>query len=344
MCTLKLLALRRPGKAMARSLSEETRVGTDRDRTYVLFSSMTYIKARKFQKALRGPLGLGLFVAFFVLSFLALAQDSTPSAEPSTLFARVIKNQEKSELLLDQYERVERVEKRRAGGPSDPVDTKFWRIFPTGTGVDKIALSSEGKPSDSDSYRSDLEKLEKYIAWVVQDGASQKDAYAKAERKRKERFELIEATNQAFRFTLEGKEPRGDQTLLRYSMEPNPDYHATSRNTVLFTKVHGIIWVDEQSFELAKVQGSVTEDFSVALFLAKVNKGSQFMQERYEVAPGLWGPTFEQYDFDGRKFMVSFSIHERTFYSDYKRVGPPGEAVEVVRTELNKLQADQPSR
>ncbi len=305
---------------------------------------MTYTRLREFQKALRGPLGLRLFAAFSLFALLALAQDSAPPAQPSTLFARVIKNQEKGEVLLDQYERVERVEKRRAGGPSDPVDTRFWRIFPTGTGVNKIALSPEGKPSDSDSYRSDLEKLEKYIAWVVQDGASQKDAYARAERKRKERFELIEATNQAFRFTLEGQETRGDQTLLRYSMEPNPDYHPTSRNTVLFTKVHGTIWVDEQSSELAKVQGSVTEDFSIALFLAKVYKGSQFMQERYEVAPGLWAPTFEQYDFDGRKFMMSFAIHERTFYSDYKRVGPPNEAVEVVRAELNKLRADQPSR
>jgi hypothetical protein len=305
---------------------------------------MTYTKARKLQKTLRGPLGLGLFVAFFVTSFLGLAQDPPPSAPPSSFFARVIENQEKSELLLDQYERVERVERRRTGGLSDSLDTRFWRVFPTGTGVDKIALSADGKPPDSDSYRTDLEKLEKYIAWAVQDGASQKDAHARTERKRKERFELIEATNQAFRFTLEGKETRGDQTLLRYSMEPNPDYHATSRNTVLFTKVHGTIWVDEQSFELAKVQGSVTEDFSIALFLAKVYKGSQFMQERYEVAPGLWGPTFEQYDFDGRKFMVSFSIHERTFYSGYKRVGPPKEAVQVVRAELNKLQADGPTR
>jgi hypothetical protein len=78
--------------------------------------------------------------------------------------------------------------------------------------------------------------------------------------------------------------------------------------------------------------------------VAKVYKGSQFMQERYEVAPGVWQPTFEQYDFDGRKFMVPFSIHERTFYSNYKRVGPPEEAVEVVRAELNKLQADRGSR
>jgi hypothetical protein len=30
-------------------------------------------------------------------------------------------------------------------------------------------------------------------------------------------------------------------------------------------------------------------------------------------------------------------MHERTFYSDYKRVGPPKEAVSVVRDELSKL-------
>jgi hypothetical protein len=291
---------------------------------------------------------LTAFASAFVLAFSSLvppsiAQDPPPgNPAPSALFTRVITNQQKSDLLLDEYERVERVERRRTGAPSDPVETKCWRLFPTGTGTDKIALSPEGKPMNSEAYRNDLEKLEKYLLWISQDGTSQKDAYAKAERKRKERSDLIQATNQAFRFTLEGKEMRGDRTLLRYSMAPNPDYRPTSRNGILFTKVRGTIWVDEQSSQLAKVQGYVTEDVSIALFVARVYKGSQFMQERYEVAPGLWEPTFEQYDFDGRKFVMSFSIHERTFYSDYKRVGRPNEAVQAVRAELDKLQTGEP--
>ncbi len=61
------------------------------------------------------------------------------------------------------------------------------------------------------------------------------------------------------------------------------------------------------------------------------------MQERYEFFPGVWFPSYEQYDFDGRKFLVPFSIHERTFYSNYKKVGPPSEAITVVRAELDKL-------
>ena len=266
------------------------------------------------------------------------------SATAPDSFTRVIGNEKQSENLMDEYERTERVEKRRTASDPSPLSTTCWRLFPIGVGFEKIAVGADGKAPKSEVYRSELEKLEKYLAWVAQDGEAQKEAYQKAERKRKERFELMEATHHAFLFTLEGKEMRGGRMLLRYRMEPNPAYRPTSRNTMLFTRVRGTLWIDEEASQLAKVDGSVTEDISIGLFLAKVYKGSHFMQERYEVAPGLWEPTFEQYDFDGRKYMVPFSIHERTFYFDYRRVGPPKEAVEVVRAELNKLQMAESAR
>jgi len=117
---------------------------------------------------------------------------------------------------------------------------------------------------------------------------------------------------------------------------PNPKFKPTSRNATLFTKVRGFIWIDEESSELAKIEGEVSQDISLSLFLAKVYKGSHFMQERYEMAPGIWLPTFEQYDFDGRKFLMPYAIHERTLYTNYRRVGPPAEALQVVRAELSK--------
>ena len=87
-------------------------------------------------------------------------------------------------------------------------------------------------------------------------------------------------------------------------------------------------WIDEQAKQLAKVEVEVIDDISIGGFLAKVYKGSHFMQERYELAPGLWLPTYSQYDFDGRRLFMNFSVHERTFYTQYKRIGPPKEAVD----------------
>jgi len=292
------------------------------------------------------PALAGLFVLLLFLQPLNSSQENPARAAPtvagSDLFHQVIENQKRSEILLDQYERTQRLEKRRSGSDADPLETQLWLLYPVGTGVDKIALAPDGKPPNPEVYRSDLEKLEKYLTWASEDGSSQKDAYARAARKRKERFDLLQATHQAFIFTFEGKETRADRRLLRYRLTPNPAYRPTSRNTVLFKRVSGTIWIDEQASQLAKVDGSVTDDFSIGLFLAKVYKGSHFMQERYEVAPGVWQPTFEQYDFDGRKFMVPFSIHERTFYFDYKLVGPPKAALKVVREELSNLLAPHP--
>jgi len=282
---------------------------------------------------------LGLALALVLPCAGGTAQD--PPAPSFDLFARVISQQKKSETQLDQFERVQRIESRKPGTAAGSVDTRAFRLFPTGIGLNKLPLSPDGKPTDSSAYRAELEKLEKYLTWVVEDGSSQRDAYAKAERRRKERFDLIESTHQAFDFRFEGKEMRGDRQLLRYAMAPRKDYRPTSRMTTLFTKVRGTIWVDEQTSQLAKIAGEVTDDVSLAIFLAKVNKGSQFMQERYEIAPGVWQPTFEQYDFDGRRFFSSFSIHERTFYTAYKRVGPPRESLSLVRAELSKLSTEK---
>lgn len=270
---------------------------------------------------------------------MACAQDPQPAKselQASDLFQRVLANQKRTDQELDLFERIERTEIRKTGSDPNPAEVKAWRVFPAGVANDRIPLSPDGKPISAESYRAELQKLEKLLVWAMQQGPGQNEALAKLARKRKERNDLIEATRAAFIFALVGREMRGERSLAKYSMVPNPKYKPTSRNAVLFKKVKGFVWIDEESGELAKVEGEVSDDASLALFLAKVNRGSHFMEERYEIEPGIWLPTFQQYDFDGRKFLLPFSIHERTWYTNYRRVGPPKEALEVVRGELGK--------
>ena len=287
----------------------------------------------------------------FFASMICGQDPSPPAADPainpesqSDLFGRVIANQKRMEVTLDEYERTEKVEVRKTGSDAKPSEVRVWRRFPAGPAITKLPISVDGTPVNSELYREDLQKLEKYLVWAAQGGPAQQEAYAKAQRKRKERHDLIATTHDAFVFSRVGEEKRGEQTLAKFAMIPNPKYKATTRNAVIFSKVRGTVWIDEKSGELARIEGSVMEDISISLFLAKVYKGSHFMQERYEMASGQWFPTYEQYDFDGRKFVVPFSMHERTFYSDYKRVGPPKEAVDAVRDELSKLARAETAR
>jgi len=252
-----------------------------------------------------------------------------------SMLDQVIANQKKNDEGDSVYEHIEKKEIRKGAATSAP-EIRVTRNVPAGTGVDKIALGPDEKPTDINAYRAELEKLVHSLDWATQDGRAQREAYEKADKHRKEKGELIDATRTAFIYTYIGREPRGDRMLLKFRMDPNPSYKPTSRATAIFAKVRGTAWIDEKANQLAKVEVEVTDDIAIGGFLAKVYKGSHFMQERWELAPGLWLPTYSQYDFDGRRLFVNFSMHERTFYTQYKRIGPPKEALAEIRAELSK--------
>lgn len=270
---------------------------------------------------------------------LVRADDGTRPTLPAAheVMNRVIDGLKEAEHAEYLYERVERVETRKQASDPTPQSVRVARVIPAGTGMTKIPLGPDAKPADQDAYRAQLDQLLKALNWVVQSGQPQHEAYQKVQKKQKERDDLIDATRNAFLFTNLGPDARDGRPLSKYRMEPNPAFKPSNRATSIFTKVKGVLWVDDESRQLARIEGEVTEDISFGGFLAKVYKGSHFMQDRYEMAPGLWMPTFTQYDFDGRKLFSSFSVHEKTFYSAYRRVGPPAEAIPEIQSELTQL-------
>jgi hypothetical protein len=275
----------------------------------------------------------------------AAEQSAVPAVAPAPakLLDQVIANQKRDEAAVEVYERMERLETRKNPNDPAPASGKITRVIPSGTGTDKIPVDADGKPTEVAGYRERLEGLEHALSLIVNNNRPQREAVEKYAKKRKERNDLIDATRNAFLFTFVTREPRGDRLLAKYEMTPNPAFKPTSRLTSTFTKVHGYVWIDEDAAELARVEGDVTEDISIGLFLGKIYKGSHFMQERYEVQPGMWQPSFTQYDFDGRKFFSAFSMHERTFYSHYRYIGPPKEALEAIRKELARADLSKPS-
>ena len=288
-------------------------------------------------------------LAFFVLTAALLASGSGLAQEkagvsqsnvPLQDSARLSKTRDglkRTDRAMYLYERTEREEDRKRAEDTQPSEVKITRVFPAGTGLDRIPLGTDGKPADPEKYRAELEKLLKSLEWAAQKGEEQKKSYEKIDKKLKDRAELIDAMPSAFLFTFLGKETRSGRSVLKYRMEPNPQFKPANRIQSLLTKISGNFWIDESSSQLARVEGQIMQDVSFALFLGKINKGSHFMEERSEVAPGLWLPTITKYDFDGRKFFSSISVHETTFYTNYRRVGTPAEAIPIVQAELAQL-------
>jgi hypothetical protein len=285
-------------------------------------------------------------MAFLLAAPFLAAQNYAPistapsSAEIRFLVDRVILNQHRNDLALDLYERFERVESRKKPADPEPYSVQVLRVFPAGTGTDHIPFGPDGKPADPAAYRRELRKLEKALAWASQDGRDQREAYAKVEKRRKERVEFLDATRDAFLFTWAGREERNGRLLAKLRLGPNPGFKPTSHATNILTKVRAVLWIDEPSAQVARVEAEVVDDVAFGGgILGKLYKGSRFVLEQTEVAPGVWLPVSSQYDFDGRKFLFGFAIHVRTTASGYRRVGRPKEALAVVRAELNNSAA-----
>ena len=286
-----------------------------------------------------------------LMVLLGLAALASPSPygrtqDPPLLSARpemtgrlpqTIAGLKRTERAMYLYERIEREESRSDPHNEKLVSVKVARVFPAGTGLDRIPLTDEGKPKDPASYRAELDQLMNSLTWAAATGKEQTKAYDKIEKKLKEREELIDTTRNAFLFTFLGREMRQGQPLLKFHMDPNPAFKPTNRNASFLSKVKGTVWIDESASQLARIEGEVTDDISFGIFLGKIYKGSTFMQDRYPTPEGVWLPSYSQYDFDGRKLFSSVSIHQKTFYKDYRRVGPPLEAIPLVRVEIAQL-------
>src|SRR5215467_5239117 len=152
-------------------------------------------------------------------------------------FAQVVDGLKEAERAQYLYERIERVETRKQAGDTTPTNVRVYRVIPAGTGIAKLTLGPDEKPPSADGYRYELDKLVKSLIWAAENGQPQREAYQKVQKKEKDREDLIDATRNAFIFTLVGQEPRGDRILSKYRMEPNPAFKATSRATSIFARV-----------------------------------------------------------------------------------------------------------
>src|ERR1700729_3402650 len=95
------------------------------------------------------------------------------------LFDRVVENQKKSDAAMDLYERLERVEIHKVTGENQSTEVKVSRVVPAGTGAAHLPMGPDGKVSDENAYRAELEKLEKSLIWAAETGRTQRDAYEK---------------------------------------------------------------------------------------------------------------------------------------------------------------------
>lgn len=278
--------------------------------------------------------------------------NSAPSPEQiHALIMKAVENQHRDDHALEEFERTERIVTRK--GENDEVLTDMTeRVVPSGTGTVKLKTIENGVAVSPEQYRQELEFAVEALGRSTHPNERYTEDQAKFERRQREHAELVDASTKAFRVTWAGRETRPDptgahtpRTLAKFLLEPDPDFKPTTRFSVAFAHVRARLWVDEAAAQFVRMEADITTDILFGGGVAgKVYRGGHVVMEQEEVASGIWLPTLYDYEVDGRKFLFAFGVHERTELSRYRRVGPPAQAVGILRDELNNLAAATPAK
>ena len=220
---------------------------------------------------------------------------------------------ERSWQARDHYTYMERDEDRRLDSlghvKSENVDVTRM-ILVNGARFEQLMEHNGQLPSAKERKKSDedLEKL-KHETPAEQTARVRKD---------QENRSFLRDILEAFDFHLIGEEVVGGRPAYVLHATPHPGYHAHGKYGKMFSRVEGKLWVDKRDFGWIKVDGEVTQSFSMGLFVARVQRGSHIILEQTCVGDAVWVPKrLEMRASATILFLKSLDIERFLSYSDY---------------------------
>jgi hypothetical protein len=138
-------------------------------------------------------------------------------------------------------------------------------------------------------------------------------------RKDLENRSFLEEVLQAFDFQLLGEEIADTRSAYVLQATPHAGYRPQGKYGKMFSKVEGKLWIDKEDFGWIKVEGQVTQSFSMGLFVARVQRGSHMILEQISLGDGVWVPKHLQLRARATIFFIKGLDVERVLtYSDYR--------------------------
>jgi hypothetical protein len=265
---------------------------------------------------------IGALLIVLVASSTLFAQNKgsdKPQNSPIALDARQIVGQslvaaELSWQARNAYIYMERDEDRRLDSAgqvqSQNVDVTKMTLV-NGIRFEELMEHNGQLPSADDQKKRDvdIEKL-KHETTAEQTERLRKD---------QENRSFLHVLLEAFDFRLVGVEIVDGRPAYVFDATPHPGYHASGKYGKLLARVQGKLWVDKQDFGWVKVDGEVTQSFSMGLFVARVQRGSHILLEQICLGDAVWVPKRLEVRASAKiLFLKSLELEKILTYSDYR--------------------------
>src|ERR1700684_2622727 len=234
------------------------------------------------------------------------------------LFKEIDDNQKAIDKIKENYTgtRAEEETEYDKTGKVTKRDAKEYTFFYLGGDEISTLISKDGKPLGEEEQKKENEKTQKEIR-----EHEKKDTKDKEKAKKEDDDPGIEVFLRACQFVNPRRERFRGQDVLVFDFEPNPEFKAHKLAEKVVQKLAGVVWIDEKSHDVARLEAYFVGDFKLAGgMLANLQKGTSFVFEQAFINNEVWLPTYAEAHVGVRVLLVKgLNINAVIRYSDYKR-------------------------
>lgn len=255
---------------------------------------------------------------------------SEPLRDIPALLAALQANEDKVDEILENYSYTQKIISRgfdKDGALNETSSQTFQLSFYKGNRMARL-VEREDRPLTANEQADEDKKVEKRVAEIDRKIAKQ-EAKAAAQSKNKAEendddrrisvAELLRASNliNPRRESFRGRE------VIVFDFEPNPnfDYKNAESFLKLFGKTKGVMWIDAQDKQVARVEAVLADSFKIGGgVLLNLSKGASFSLEQERVGDEIWLPSVAEVNLPLRVLLVAgFNLNNVVKTYNYRK-------------------------
>jgi hypothetical protein len=182
-------------------------------------------------------------------------------------------------------------------------------------------LERDNKPLSPQEQRVEQKKLDDATARLSAETPAQRQSHFEETEKRNQReFAFLSEIPDLFNLHLDGEATVEGRPVWIVSGAPRPGAQPKSRDGRLLLNVRGRMWIDQATYQWAKVEVETTGVISWGLFLARLNAGAHLTFEQAPVSDRLWLPEHLVMGGSGRLGLIKrIAQSEDVRWSNYRK-------------------------
>jgi hypothetical protein len=245
-----------------------------------------------------------------------------PLPDIKALLLDVAKNQKAIEELQKQYtcHLVAEEEKFDSKGGVTSRTVKEYDVFNCGGDEIRHLVKDESKPLTAEQQHKEDDRFNKEFSEFQKKQAELANDPKKQEKEDERQQAQISDFLRAESFTNPRRERFRGQDVIVFDFGPNPDYKPRKLVESIVQKLVGVVWIDEQARDVARLEARFSETAKIGGgLLASLDKGTNLVIEQTKINGEVWLPSYAEVHATARVVFVKVHQNEIDRYSDYKK-------------------------